>query len=87
MSQAGPPGQRTCVATPTMVPLIDNIREVMRSPRGGRPVCLVCGRAMSERDERMRLRGGAVVHRACATNDMRRRRTGGGRLGYPRAGR
>jgi hypothetical protein len=70
-----------------MVPLIDNIRAVMRSSRGGRPVCLVCGRAVSERDAPMRLRGGATVHRACATYDMRRRRTGDGRLGYPRAGR
>jgi hypothetical protein len=69
-----------------MVPLIDNIRQAMRTPRGGRPVCLVCGRAVSDRDEQMRLRGGAVVHRTCATYDMRRRRTGEGRLGYPRAG-
>jgi hypothetical protein len=75
----------TCVATPEMVPLIDNIRQAMRSPRGGRPVCLVCGRAVSEA-EQMRLRGGAFVHRTCATYDMRRRRTGEGRLGYPRAG-
>jgi adenine-specific DNA methylase len=70
-----------------MVPLIDNIRLAMRSPRGGRPVCLMCGRAVSERDEQMRLRGGAVVHRACATYEMRRRRTGEARLGYPRAER
>jgi hypothetical protein len=70
-----------------MVPLIDNIRHAMRSPRGGRPVCLMCGRAVAEGDEQMRLRGGAVVHRACATYDMRRRRTGEGRLGYPRAER
>jgi hypothetical protein len=68
-----------------MVPLIDNIRQAMRSPRGGRPVCLVCGRTVSETDQ-MRLRGGAFVHRTCATYDMRRRRTGEGRLGYPRAG-
>jgi hypothetical protein len=70
-----------------MVPLIDNIRQAMRSPRGGRPVCLVCGRTVSDRDEQMRLRGGARVHRACATYEMRRRRTGEARLGYPRAER
>jgi adenine-specific DNA methylase len=70
-----------------MVLLIDNIRQAMRSPRGGRPVCVVCGRAVSERDEQMRLRGGVLVHRACATYEMRRRRTGDARLGYPRAGR
>jgi adenine-specific DNA methylase len=66
-----------------MVPLIDNIRQAMRSPRGGRPVCLMCGRAVSDRDEQMRLRGGTRVHRACATYEMRRRRTGEARLGYP----
>jgi hypothetical protein len=70
-----------------MVPLIDNILQVMNSPRGRRPLCLVCGRAVSGHDEQLRLRGGAVVHRSCATYDMRRRRTGDGRLGYPRAGR
>jgi hypothetical protein len=70
-----------------MVPLIDNIRAAMSSTRGGRPVCLVCGRAVSPREDRMRLRGGATVHRACATYEMRRRRVGDGRLGYPRASR
>lgn len=72
---------------PPMVPLIDNIRQAMRSPRGGRPVCLMCGRAVADGDEQMRLRGGAVVHRTCATYEMRRRRTGDARLGYPRAER
>ena len=67
-----------------MVPLIDSIRAAMNSPRGGRPVCLVCGRSVSERDECLRLRGGALVHRACATYDMRRRRVGSARPGYPR---
>jgi hypothetical protein len=67
-----------------MVPLIDSIRSAMNAPRGGRPVCLVCGRGVSNRDEHMRLRGGAMVHRGCATYDMRRRRTGDSRLGYPR---
>ena len=66
-----------------MVPLLDNIRSAMAAPRGGRPVCLVCGDSVSPRDERMRLRGGTVVHRRCATYDMRRRRVGAARLGYP----
>jgi hypothetical protein len=56
----------------------------MAAPRGGgRPVCLVCGRGVSQGDERVRLRGGVVVHRGCATYDMRRRRTGAERLGHP----
>jgi hypothetical protein len=68
-----------------MAPLIDNIRNAMAAPRGGRPVCMVCGRAVSTRDRHIRLRGGALVHRTCATYDMRRRRTGPDRLGYPPA--
>jgi hypothetical protein len=67
-----------------MAPLLDSIREAMGTPRGSRPVCLVCGRAVTSRDECMRLRGGGVVHRRCATYDMRRRRVGSARLGYPR---
>ncbi len=70
-----------------MSSLIDSIRSVMNSPRGGSPICLVCRRRVVGDDERMRLRGGAVVHRACATYDMRRRRTGNQRLGHPRGGR
>jgi hypothetical protein len=70
-----------------MVPLLDSIRAAMNAPRRGRPVCLVCGRAVTARDEPLRLRGGAIVHRGCATYDMRRRRVGEARLGYPRAGR
>jgi hypothetical protein len=68
-----------------MTTLLDNVRHVLAPRSGGRPVCLVCGRAVAPRDERMRLRGGVVVHRACATYDMRRRRVGSGRLGYPRS--
>jgi hypothetical protein len=66
-----------------MAPLIDNIRSAIATPRGGRQVCLVCGRAVAPKDERMRLRGNAVVHRHCATYSMRRRRTRSARLGYP----
>ena len=62
---------------------MDNIRRAMAAPRGGRPVCLVCSRGLATGDERLRLRGGAFVHRECATYDMRRRRTGAERLGYP----
>jgi adenine-specific DNA methylase len=64
-----------------MPPLLDNIRRAMARPRGGRPTCVVCGRSISPRDERLRLRGGTVVHRSCATYDMRRRRVGAARLG------
>lgn len=64
-----------------MAPLIDSVRQAIRSPRGGRPVCLMCGRPVPDNGERMQLRGGAVVHRACATYDTRRRRVGGARLG------
>ncbi len=47
----------------------------MASPRGGRPTCLVCGRGVSHKQERMRLPGGAFVHRGCGTYDTNRRRT------------
>jgi hypothetical protein len=66
-----------------MAPLIENIRRAMAIPRGGRPTCLICGRSLAPRDERLRLRGGTVVHRTCATYEMRRRRVGSARLGYP----
>jgi hypothetical protein len=49
-------------------------------------VCLVCGRAVAPHEPLMRLRGGTIVHRGCATYDMRRRRVGEARLGYPRSG-
>jgi hypothetical protein len=57
-----------------MAPLLENIRTAMSSPRGGRPVCLVCGRGVSPEADSMRLRGGAVVHRVCAGHDPDRRR-------------
>ena len=49
---------------------MDNVRRAMAAPRGGRPVCLVCGRGLATPDDRLRLRGGAFVHRGCATYDM-----------------
>ena len=57
-----------------VTPLLENIRTAMTSPRGGRPVCLVCGRGVSAADESLKLRGGAVVHRRCATYDTHKRR-------------
>ncbi|HKF81199.1 MAG TPA: hypothetical protein VKB17_10270 [Thermoleophilaceae bacterium] len=67
-----------------MPTLLDKVRHVLAPHADERPVCLVCGRAVAPRDDRMRLRGGVVVHRACATYNMRRRRSGPRRLGYPR---
>jgi hypothetical protein len=55
-----------------MTDLMDGIRRAMAAPRGGRPVCLVCGRGVGG-DDRVRLRGGTYAHRACATYDGRRR--------------
>jgi hypothetical protein len=72
-------------ACAVMPPLIDNIRRAMTGRLGQRPTCLVCHRSISPRDERLRLRGGTAVHRGCATYEMRRRRVGSSRLGYPRA--
>jgi hypothetical protein len=68
-----------------MAPLLDSIISVMGSPRGRRPVCLVCGRGIGPGEEVMRLRGETLVHRRCATYEMRRRPTGAERLGYPRS--
>jgi hypothetical protein len=65
------------------VSLLDLVRETMSAPRGGRPVCFVCHRAVSGTDRQLRLRGGTIVHRDCATYDLRRRRVGSDRLGYP----
>lgn len=64
--------------------MVDTVRSVMASSRTGGADCLVCHRRVGDSDPRLRLRGGAVVHRECATYDMRRRRTGSERLGYPR---
>jgi hypothetical protein len=68
----------------TMPSLLDNIRSAIAGPRGARPVCMACGRVVSPRDESLRVQGGSVVHRSCATYQLRRRRTGQERLGYPR---
>jgi hypothetical protein len=68
-----------------MPPLIDSILAAMAGRREAGPACLVCGRLVRPREDRLRLRGGTIVHRACATYEMRRRRVGSGRLGYPPA--
>jgi hypothetical protein len=72
--------RRSCVE---MAPLLESIIIVMGSPRGRRPVCLVCGRGIGPGEELMRLRGETLVHRRCASYQMRRRREGAERLGYP----
>jgi len=60
-----------------MAPLLENIRTAISSPRGGRPVCLVCGRGVSATDESLRLRGGAVVHAGCSKQTPARERERG----------
>jgi hypothetical protein len=57
-----------------MAPLLENIRTAISTPRGGRPVCLVCGRGVSTTDEFLRLRGGAVVHAGCSKQTPARER-------------
>jgi hypothetical protein len=57
-----------------MAPLLENIRTAISSPRGGRPVCLVCGRGVAATDESLRLRGGAVVHAGCSKQTPARER-------------
>ena len=58
-------------------PLLENIRTAMSSPRGGRPVCLVCGRGVSAAEESLKLRGGAVVHADCSKQTPARERGAG----------
>jgi hypothetical protein len=57
-----------------MSPLLENIRTAISSPRGGRPVCLVCGRGVSAADDSLRLRGGAVVHVGCSKDTPAKQR-------------
>jgi hypothetical protein len=57
-----------------MVDLKESVRKAMAVPRGGRQVCLVCGRGLGSKESSVRLRGGAFVHSSCATYE--RRRTG-----------
>jgi hypothetical protein len=58
-----------------MTPLIENVRSVMVArSRGERPLCFACGRAILRSDDALRVRGGSVVHRSCATYSARRGR-------------
>jgi len=57
-----------------MAPLLENIRTAISSPRGGRPVCLVCGRGISATDDALKLRGGAVIHKGCERRKATRAR-------------
>jgi hypothetical protein len=61
-----PGGSADTLRCNPMPPLLENIRTAISSPRGGRPVCLVCGRSVSATDDSLRLRGGAVVHVGCS---------------------
>ena len=66
-----------------MASLFAEIRNVLAAPGGGGgPSCLVCGRGVAPKDERVRVRGGELVHRGCATYSMRRKRVGAARLGF-----
>ena len=58
-----------------MAPLIENVRSVMVArQRAERPMCFACGRTIAPGDQRVRVRGGSVVHRACATYAAAKRR-------------
>jgi hypothetical protein len=57
-----------------MAPLLENIRTAIASPRGGRQVCLVCGRGISATEDALKLRGGAVVHKRCERREATRAR-------------
>jgi hypothetical protein len=64
-----------------MISLLDTIREAMGAAPADRPICRVCGRCVTPRDQCMRLRGGGVVHCRCAAYDRPGRRLISGRLG------
>jgi predicted RNA-binding Zn-ribbon protein involved in translation (DUF1610 family) len=54
------------------VPLMDTILRTMRVRRASAVCeCPVCGRRVTDRDERVRLRGTSFVHRRCATYRVR----------------
>jgi ribosomal protein L24E len=59
-----------------MAPLIENVRSVMVArQRAERPMCFACGRTIAPGEQRLRVRGGSVVHRACATYEKRNPRS------------
>ena len=56
------------------MPLLDRVLAAMRVRERPTEVarCSACGRRVTDREERMRLRGGGYVHVGCATYRMRR---------------
>jgi hypothetical protein len=62
-------------------PILELVRRGLRRQAAPGVACMVCLGRVSESEPQMRLRGGAVVHRRCATYSMRRPRTGSERLG------
>ncbi len=64
-------------------PMLELVRRTLRPPLLPGVTCMVCRGRVSASEPQVRLRGGPVVHRRCATYDMRRLRTGDARLGYP----
>ena len=63
---------------------IDRVRALLRDPPSGAPPCLVCGRHVEREETSVRLRGGGLVHRECATYRMRQVGSAAVRLGPPR---
>ncbi len=51
---------------------LDPVLRAMRLQRGSHVCdCPVCGRSVTDRDERLRLRGRTFVHRRCASYRVR----------------
>lgn len=63
---------------------LGGVASAVRAVATPGPVCLSCGRRIPAGEAAIRIRGGSVVHRRCATYSIRRRATGADRLGYPR---
>jgi hypothetical protein len=51
--------------------IVSSLPLIGRAPK--LDTCVVCGRAVTEGDARMRLAGGGYVHRGCSTYRMRHR--------------
>jgi hypothetical protein len=66
-----------------MAPMVETVRRMLFSldPRQPEASCLICGATVRSGQPVIRLRDGGHAHRECATY---RRRSRGGRLGYPR---
>jgi hypothetical protein len=63
--------------------LLSRVRALLPLDSPEPPRCLVCQRPVTERDARIRVRGEAVVHRACATYRMRQPRAEARRVADP----